>query len=205
MFPRTNDFPSRFFQTIRLAFVSLHVFSELGQPIILIGFRKCGVFRAAMPEATIDENGNFRSGEDDINCYAFNATMKPESQPYRMEGRSKSEFRFRILVFYSFHDLRTGQRDPTPRFHFPLNVDVFAQSGPPVSRCITFAIRLLLIVFRAHISLIYMPGDTLSYSSPEINGYGVAYQSSDEFDMNLFTWRYELIALRKALEYCCFA
>ena len=48
-------------------------------------------------------------------------------------------------------------------------------------------------------------GEAGAGSSPKTDRYSVAYQSPYDFEMNLFTRRNEFIALRKALEYRCFA
>jgi hypothetical protein len=50
------------------------------------------MLRTTVPEATVDEYGDFRAGEDDIQIDAFDTAMKPESQTFRMQGRAKSEF-----------------------------------------------------------------------------------------------------------------
>ena len=67
--------------------IAFLIFRELRQPVLSIGFRDIGVLRAAMPEATIDEDRYPRSWEHDVDGNALDASMQTETQPFGMPRR----------------------------------------------------------------------------------------------------------------------
>ena len=82
-----------------------------------------------MPKTPVNEHSDFLAKEDDIGRDAINATMQAESQPFRVERRTESTFRFRILVLHTTHDLGTRQRLSALPVRLPLVSSISAQSG----------------------------------------------------------------------------
>jgi hypothetical protein len=89
MLPHTYHSPSHATQFHGLAIVSLPVFRELRKPIALIGFGIGRVFGTAMPEASIDEDGDPRRNEDDIDENALGSTMKSISELFLEKGSAQ--------------------------------------------------------------------------------------------------------------------
>jgi len=63
------------------------------------------MLRTPMPETPIDEHSDFRAKENDIDRDTFDATMQSESQPFRMDRRTQSQFGSRIPALDPAHDL----------------------------------------------------------------------------------------------------
>lgn len=79
MLPYPDDMPSSFSQSAGLLAISDPVLFKLWQPIGLIALRVCCMFRAPMPEAAIDENGDLGVGEDDVDRDTFDSSLKPKT------------------------------------------------------------------------------------------------------------------------------
>jgi hypothetical protein len=63
-----------------------------------------------MPEAAIDEDGDPRRNEDDIDENALGSTMKSISEIFLEKGSAQGYLGRRVLVGHAAHDLRTCQR-----------------------------------------------------------------------------------------------
>ncbi len=68
VFPVAEGKPSSLLKCgIRLAIAGL-VAEDLLEPVLHVALRCDVVLRAAVPEATVDEDGDLRRSEDDIRC-----------------------------------------------------------------------------------------------------------------------------------------
>jgi hypothetical protein len=105
MLPNPEDTPPSPAQAIGLPVVSLLVLLELGQPVSRVRLRECLVLRAAVPEATIDEDSHLRTGEDDVRSHALHTAMETEAKTLGMKRRAKGALRGGVLPLHPAHVL----------------------------------------------------------------------------------------------------
>lgn len=89
--------------------VSLHVSCELGLPVGAVHPRHVRVLRAAVPEAAVDEDGETRAGEGDVNSYRPPARdsdriVAAEAEPGAVKGRAESELGPSVPLSVALHD-----------------------------------------------------------------------------------------------------
>lgn len=75
--------------------IPLHVACELGCPPCSIAGRRCLVFGAPVPEAPVDEDGNLRTGEQDVRAaprHSRQGVVDAVSEPQSMEFATKEHF-----------------------------------------------------------------------------------------------------------------
>jgi hypothetical protein len=106
MLPNPDHEPPRFPQSeIDFRIASL-VCSELGQPIVAVGFGFRPVFGATMPEASVDEDGDFRWPEHHVGSSAdFRERSRRDavSQAFTVDKGADPEFRMGVATAIADH------------------------------------------------------------------------------------------------------
>ena len=74
------------------------------------------MFRATVPEATVNEHGNPLAGKNDIDNDALYSPVKTETQTFGMKLRAEGTLGLRVPGLYSLHDLRACEWLPVYRF-----------------------------------------------------------------------------------------
>ena len=109
--PNADDVPAIFLQPYFGAAIALDVGLELGFPPLAVGLRMSGVDRAAMPEASVDEDRDLGWAEDDVSGHpepANGLPMNPVAQPKPMQFGTKREFRPGVAPTIGPHRRRCG-------------------------------------------------------------------------------------------------
>lgn len=109
MFPNPDDLPCRTLQKLSLALVPILVFRQLSQPVILVRFWVCGVLRTAVPEASINEDCNLWSAENDVDDDPVYAFVESESKAMCMKCFPQRKLCSRVLVLDTTHYFRPGK------------------------------------------------------------------------------------------------
>ncbi len=116
VFPRTKDEPTVLGKRFVDSTVSFNVFGKLGHPVAGIGLWRRPVVGAPMPKATVDENGNPRPNQRDVDpnrpapVVEPNRVVDPEAEAKSMESRSDTTFGACIPPTISLHDATTRRR-----------------------------------------------------------------------------------------------
>lgn len=80
---------------------------ELGLPVVAVRLRSSSVLGTAVPEATVDEDGDLLPGEYDIRLHeSFRQSdrmMLPEAKAEPVKGRSDRDLRFRVRTPIGSH------------------------------------------------------------------------------------------------------
>ncbi len=109
--PNADDVPAIFPQPYFGAAIALDVGSELGCPPLAVGLRMSGVDRAAVPEASVDEDRDLGGAEDDVSGHVESVNglpMNPVAQPKPMQFGTKCEFRPAVAPTIGPHRRRCG-------------------------------------------------------------------------------------------------
>jgi hypothetical protein len=129
MFPETQDQPAASTQFSRPSEIALAVATDLLHPVDEVRLRHVAVatFRAAVPEATVDEDGDFGRPEDEVGL-AWKVGFQPVStHPTRREFAPQAKFWLRIsransrhverarALVMNVHDLRKVELQPVKR------------------------------------------------------------------------------------------
>jgi hypothetical protein len=103
MLPKAENRPAARFKRGRYLSVPLSVPSQFLVPEADVGFRLRPVRRASVPEAAVDEYGHAGGRKDNVWASRQVAAVKPETQPMRMKGGTKSLLWFRVPALYPAH------------------------------------------------------------------------------------------------------
>ena len=122
VFPNSNDLPTRSAEPPPGVQIAGLVASDLVWPVPTIDLVVADpVPRAAMPEATIDEDCHPRSNEDDVNSTSStrnNRAIEPVAQAQSVECLPQRDLRccvaFALKLHASAHTVRTGVRARRP-------------------------------------------------------------------------------------------
>lgn len=119
MLPNANYSPPILFKDFRVATITLDVLSNLRLPVGAIPRRKRAVLRAAMPEASVDEYGDFAAREDEIRTDLAAPTWLDRKVDSIPETRGMRGFPDRLLgasvaATVGAHDLASCLRDISP-------------------------------------------------------------------------------------------
>lgn len=137
MFPHSEDRPSRCPDLPCLTAIPVSVLRQLRQPILPVGLRGSRVPRAAVPEASIHEDGDARTGKHDVDSDALDAPMQTETKSFGVQRGPERALGRRMLASDSAHELRAGHRPRaicrsfgyTLHFFVFFALAVFARSG----------------------------------------------------------------------------
>lgn len=111
--PHPHAQPASFCQELVGFPVPLHVSLKLGRPIVRVGSRLRGVFRALMPEATIDEYGHARRTEHQVGGATHSldwAAGHSVAESSRVEEPAKCHFRSGVARAIRLHDPAASRR-----------------------------------------------------------------------------------------------
>jgi hypothetical protein len=109
MLPYPDDAPAEVFELESLAPVTVEVLSEFRVPELVPRSRPDVVLWAAMPEASIDEDGNSSLDEHKIWRADRCSTVKPISVPALPQASTKQALRRRVAPANPRHLLRTTE------------------------------------------------------------------------------------------------
>lgn len=111
--PQSEHGPSIRHQGSRLETITLDVARQFGDPVSLVRVRWTAVLGAAVPEATVDENGQPDLCEDDVRPDPLAADPQQEilakPQTTAMQGRAQQTFRLGIGSVDRPHIARTAR------------------------------------------------------------------------------------------------
>ena len=129
-FPNDDDGPALSLESLLLAFVAGDISGEFGLPKFTIGvWQVRRAFRAAVPEAAVDEDGEFFADESDVRADGWRTTPSAWRRHPSLvrrgvkndpavetvaakagvpEGFAEREFRSRVLGAVGAHDARDG-------------------------------------------------------------------------------------------------
>jgi hypothetical protein len=113
MLPKAEYGPAGAHQECRCLDVAGLVAFDLVQPPSAVGNRRFTVFGAAVPEAAIDEHGQLRLGEGDVDRAsrrARNLQTDAVPQPSSMQQVSDGHFRVGVAARVDRHPMRHGGR-----------------------------------------------------------------------------------------------
>lgn len=99
--PDTHDSPTRAHQSFIGCLVTLDVAAQLRRPVPLVRRRLPAVLRANVPEAPVDENGDFLGRENDVwaDPHPFGqveAEVLPVAISEAVQRAAQRDFRFRV-------------------------------------------------------------------------------------------------------------
>lgn len=108
MFPQTDDAPPGVVQGRVRGAVAFDVAAEFGGPVPLIRCGLAAMFRAGVPKAAIDEDGNLPAGEDDVGTDAGTAgKVEPVifaiPKPKCMQRTAEGDLRLGVRTAVSPH------------------------------------------------------------------------------------------------------
>lgn len=108
MLPNPDHEPPRLSQREIDFCIATLVGSELWQPIVAVGFGFRPMFGATMPEASVDEDGDFRWPEHHVGCSThFREGPRGDavSQAFTMDKGTDPEFRVGVATAIADHRL----------------------------------------------------------------------------------------------------
>jgi hypothetical protein len=71
------------------------------------------MLRASVPEAPIDQDGDLRTREDDVDRHVLDPTMESEPEPFGVKSGPEGPLRYGVLALHPAHDLGAGERGPS--------------------------------------------------------------------------------------------
>lgn len=109
MLPIPSDVPALIAKFLVRFAVAFFVSRELGSPVVSIQLRKRGVLRAPVPEASIDEDSQARSREDDVSPATLVATRREvDSVPESSGKKGTADYHLGACITAPIRPHRAG-------------------------------------------------------------------------------------------------
>jgi len=110
--PQLADTPAAFLEFPRLPFIPRHVLSKLLGGEVGAASRPDVVVGTAVPETSVDEDGDPRTGEDDVGSAEWRFVMDAIAKPLGPEKLAQQDLGLRILRANARHLLGPGPGHP---------------------------------------------------------------------------------------------
>lgn len=104
MLPDVQGFPSHGAEFTIFSRVSFAVRGDLVCPPCCVGLGRDGVLRTAMPETTVDEDGQPQLDDDDVGTTRKIATVQPETDPPPVEFSSQHHLGTSVRARQALHE-----------------------------------------------------------------------------------------------------
>lgn len=118
--PHAQHQPTLFTQQTVTAAIPLPIGVDFVAPPLGVGLRRCAVIRAAVPEASVDLDGEPRPAEEDVWPTWHSADVDPESEPSSVQFGAQRKLWPRPRCCETGHEcrnLRAGRRRAGSRGH----------------------------------------------------------------------------------------